>query len=121
MRPHTYCMACGKVKTLAGPSAKGLGFYLSGLATLRSYLERSASREKMTESQGRLVATALLAVQEFEDPYALSLEAQRTLYVDAVQRVRPDLDEELILRLLPKVKRRPKKPLFDVTGSAPAT
>ncbi|MFQ5838776.1 MAG: hypothetical protein ACE5HJ_08370, partial [Thermoplasmata archaeon] len=39
MRPHAYCVTCGKVKNLDGPRARKLGFYLSGLSALKEYLE----------------------------------------------------------------------------------
>lgn len=112
MRPHAFCVRCGKVKHLAGPRAKPLGFYLSGLAALKDHLAGSAARPKMTQSQSRLITKALEGLPDFEDGYALGREAQARLYVEAVQRVRPDLDPELVLRMLPRT-RRDRRPLLD--------
>ncbi len=115
MRPHTFCVACGKVKNIDGPKARKLGFCLSGLSVLKGYLERSANYGKMTQSQSRLVTKGL---EEFEDLYGLSLEVQAQLYLEATRRVRPDLDDELVLRLLPKVRRRSRKPLIEMMARA---
>ncbi len=114
MRLHAYCLMCGRVKTMQRPTAKRLGFYLGGLATLKAYLERRSDYAKMTQSQSRLMTKALEGLRDFEDPYGMSLEAQARLYLHAVQGVRPDLDEELVLRLLPTRRRRSRRPIFDL-------
>lgn len=113
MRPHTFCVVCGKVKWLEGPRARARGFYLSGLSALKEHLERSAHYHKMTQSQTRLISKGLEHLEEFEDTYGLGLGPQVRLYLGAVQRVRPDLDDEVVVRLLPKLRTK-KKPLFDV-------
>ncbi len=118
MRPHAYCLACGKVKNLDGPRAKKAGFYLSGLSALKEYLERSAVYGKMTQSQSRLITKTLEGLKEFEDSYGLRLEVQAQLYLEAVKGVRPDLDDELVLRLLPKVRRRSRRPLIEAMARA---
>lgn len=105
---------------MARPTAKRLGFYLTGLATLKAYLERRSDYPKMTQSQSRLMTKALEALKDFEDPYGMSLEAQGRQYLQAVQRVRPDLDEELVLRLLPTGRRRSRRPIFDVQNGTTA-
>ncbi len=120
MRPHAYCVTCGKVKNLDGPRARKLGFYLSGLSALKEYLERNANCAKMTQSQSRLITKALEGLEEFEDLYGLSLEVQAQLYLEATKRIRPDLDDELVLRLLPKVRRRSRKPLIGMMAKASA-
>ncbi len=120
MRPHTFCVACGKVKNIDGPKAKKLGFYLSALAGLKGYLEGSAKHAKMTQSQSRLISKALEGLEECHDTYGLSLERQARLYLKAVRRVRPDLDDEMVLRLLPKVKRRSRRPLIEMMKRASA-
>ncbi len=121
MRPHAYCVTCGRVRNTGGPPAKKLGFYLSGLSALKEDLGRSAKREKMTQSQSRLITQALEGLEDFEDPYGLSLEVQAQLYVQAVKRVRPDLEDELVLRLLPRGERRSRKPFFERMNGAVAS
>ena len=111
MRPHTYCVTCGRVRNIGGPQAKKLGFYLSGLSALKEYLGRSAKHRKMTQSQSRLLTQALEGLEDFEDPYGLSLEVQAQLYVQAVKRARPDLEDELVLRLLPRGRGGLRSPL----------
>ncbi len=114
MRPHAFCVTCGKVKTLDGPRARALGFFLSGLSALKEHLERDALRFKMTQTQSRLISKDLQELGEFEDTYGLTIWAQTRIYVDAVRRVRPDLEEELVIRLLPKLKPTSEKPLFNL-------
>lgn len=121
IRPHSFCMACGKVRNLDGPPARALGFYLSGLSALKEYVERSAKYHKMTQSQSRLIGQALLGTKEFEDSYGMRLEAQAHLYLAAVGSVRPDLDQALVLRLLPKLKRKSRGPLLKMIAEAPGT
>ncbi len=113
MEPHVYCVACGMVKNLYGPRARKAGFYLTGLSALKGYLQRSVVHGKMTQGQSRLIAKALEELVDFQDFYGLSLESQSQLYLAAVKRVRPDLDKELVLRLLPKVRRRSRRPLIE--------
>ncbi len=114
MRPHAFCVTCGKVKTLDGPRARALGFFLSGLSALKGNLERDVQRFKMTQTQSRLISKELERFGEFEDTYGLTLGTQIRLYLDAVHRVRPDLDEELVIRLLPKLKPTAERPLFNL-------
>ncbi len=121
MMPHTYCLICGKVKNSHGHQARKLGFYLSGLASLKEYLERNAKHRKMTQTQSRLIAKALEASEEFEDSYSLSWETQAQLYLDVVKRVRSDLCDELVLRLLPKIGRRTRKPLIEMMAKSSAS
>ncbi len=120
MTLHTYCVTCGKVRNIDGPPAKRLGFYMSGLSALKEYLERSAQYGKMTQSQSRLISKALEKLEEFDDLYGLSLEVQGQLYLEAVCGVRPDLDDELVLRMLPKVRRRSRRPLIVMMARASA-
>lgn len=120
MRPHAFCVTCGKVKSVDGPRARKLGFYLHGLSALKEYLRRSAKQEKMTQSQSRLVTKALEGLDDFEDTYGLSLEVQAQLYLQAVKRVRPDLEDELVLRLLPRGRRRSKRPFMGLRRGAVA-
>lgn len=105
MRRHSYCVICGKIKNLDGPQARALGFYLSGLSALKEHLQRSAHFPKMTQSQSRLITRSLEDIREFEDQYGMSLEAQAHAYVAAVRGVRHDLDDELIIQLLPRRRR----------------
>ncbi len=114
MRPHAFCVTCGKVKMLDGPRARALGFFLSGLSALKEHLERDVQRFKMTQTQSRLISKELERFGEFEDTYGLALGSQVRLYLDAVHRVRPDLEEELVIRLLPKLKPTSGKPLFNL-------
>ena len=115
---HPFCVICGTVRDLGWPKAKPLGYYLNGVAVLKEYLERSSPRQKLAQVQSHLITTRLAARPEFEDPYGTPGHAQLEAYVDIVRSVRKDLDDELILRLLPGVRRRARKePADEVLSS----
>jgi hypothetical protein len=103
---HPYCVACGTVKSLALPRAKPLGYYLSGLASLKRYLDSADRGPKLAQVQSHLIATRLAARPEFADPYGTPGPAQIEAYARIVRQVRPDLDEEVVLRLLPRCRAR---------------
>lgn len=103
---HPYCVVCGTIRSLTWPQARPRGFFVSGLAALKDYLERTHAGPKLPQVQSHLLSRRLLARQEFEDAYGTPGDVQLHAYVDVVRSVRPDLDEELIVRLLPGVHRR---------------
>ena len=103
---HPYCVVCGTVRSLTWPRARPIGFYQSALATLKEHLERADPKSRLVQVHSHLLANRLAARPEFEDPYGTPGEVQLHAYVEVVRSVRPDLDEELILRLLPGVRRR---------------
>ena len=103
---HPYCVRCGTVKDLTLPRARPLGFYLAGLAALRASPERSTLHPKLAQVQTHLIARRLAACGEFDDPYGTPGHVQLGVYVDIVRSVRPDLDDELILRMLPRLRTR---------------
>jgi len=103
---HPYCVRCGTVKDLTLPRARPIGFYLAGLSRLCTYLEQSTLHPKLAQVQGRLIAQRLAASGEFADPYGTPGRQQIEAYADAVRSVRPDLDEELVLRMLPALRAR---------------
>jgi hypothetical protein len=88
------------------PHAKPLGYYLDGLANLKESLEHSAGHEKLVQVHSHLIAQRLRTRREFEDPYGTPGNVQLATYVSTVLAIRPDLDEELILRMLPDRRRR---------------
>lgn len=75
MRPHAFCMTCGKVKNLGGPRAQALGYYLAGLSALKEHLVRSKRYHKMTQSQNRLIHKDLARLEGFDDTYGMDLTA----------------------------------------------
>lgn len=116
---HPYCVTCGTVRNLAWPRARPLGYFLSGVEALREYLEHEPLRPKLAQVQSRLITTRLAARPEFEDPYGTPGQVQLDVYVRIVSSVRSDLDEELILRLLPGPRRRRQGAASK--GDAPST
>ena len=104
--PHPFCIECGTVRDLTFPRAKSLGYYLSAVGRLSQYLERSMAHAKLAQVHRHLMASRLAARPEFEDSYGTPGQAQLEAYIHIVQSIRPDLEEDLILRLLPWTKRR---------------
>ncbi len=102
---HPYCLGCGTVRNLTWPKAKPIGYFLSGVAALKEYLDRSSTYAKLARVQGHLITTRLAARAEFEDPYGVSGQVQMDAYMSVVRALRPDLDEELLLRLLPHPRK----------------
>ena len=103
---HTYCVACGTIRNLARPRAKPQGFYLNGVAALRDYLEHDPLRSKLARVHSHLIAARLVTRPEYEYPYGTPGQVQLDVYPNIVRSVRPDLDDELILRLLPGPRGR---------------
>lgn len=107
---HPFCLDCGTVRDLTLPHAKPLGYYLDGLANLKESLEHSATYDKLVQVQTHLIAQRLRTRSEFEDPYGTPGGVQLETYVKTVLTIRPDLDEDLILRMLPDRRRNRKPP-----------
>ena len=106
---HPFCLGCGTVRYLALPRAKPLRYYLTGLEALKEYLDHAPLRPKLAQVHRHLIAEQLAGRPEFEDPYGTPGQVQLDAYVAIVRSVRSDLDEELILRLLPGSRRRNRR------------
>jgi len=98
---HPYCVVCGTVKNMSLPRARPLAYYLGGLSSLKRHLEAAERGPKLAQVQSHLIALRLAARPEFEDPYGTPGRMQLAAFVEVVRSVRPDLDEETILRSLP--------------------
>ncbi len=86
-----------------------MGYFLSGLAALKEYLDHTSLYPKLAQVQSHLMASRIAARPEFEDPYGTPGHVQLDTYVDIIRSIRSDLDEELILRLLPGPRGRRRK------------
>lgn len=114
MRLHPFCVDCGAVRVMGVARAKALGFYHGALSHLKAYLDRSQEYPKLTQVQTHLISTKLAEIGGFADPYSLGFRTQLQMFVAAVQSIRPDLDEELITRMLPHERKAPSKPYIEV-------
>ncbi len=94
------------VKNLALPRARSLGYFLTGLSNLKAQLGSSSIYQKLTQAQSRLITTSLARRPEFDDPYGTRADAQIIAYLNVIKSIRADVDQELILRLLPGTYRR---------------
>lgn len=109
MRLHPYCVGCGVVRVMGTARAKAMGFYHGALSHLKAYLERSVESPKLTQVQTHLITVKLEEIGGFADAYSLGFRRQLSMFVEAVRSVRPDLEEELVTRMLPRERREPKK------------
>ncbi len=82
--------------------AQLLGYYQKGISNLKAYLARSTDHAKLAQVHSHLISNRLASRPEFKDARRVWGVDQRAAYVEVVRAVRPDLDEELILGLLPK-------------------
>lgn len=104
--PHAFCVSCGTVRDQTAPRGRPLGYFLNGVAYLKEHLEYSAVHPKLAQVQSHLIAGRIAVRPEFEDPYGTPGWRQLQAYVQIIRSVRPDLEEELLLRLLPGPRRR---------------
>jgi hypothetical protein len=65
-----------------------------------------------------LILTSLAAIPAFDDPYSMDFETQRELLIRAVQRIRRDVDSELIEEVLPRDIKRARPAFIDLIGTA---
>jgi hypothetical protein len=114
---HPYCVTCGTVRNLTWPKARALGHYLAGVAALKEYLDRDPLQTKLARVQSHLITTRLAARPEFEDPYGTPGQAQLDVYIHIIRSVRPDLDEDLLLHLLPHPNGRNRKGALEGAAS----
>ncbi len=103
---HPFCLDCGTVRDLTAPRAKPLGYFLGGVASLKEHLEHSGAHFKLAQVQSHRMVKLLASRQEFEDQYGTPGRTQLEAYVSIVRFVRPDLDEDLVLRALQRAHRR---------------
>ncbi len=117
MRLHPYCVECGAVRSMSPAQGRPLGTFLQAIANLKIQLEDNPRYPKLAQVHSHLIAKALESIPSFGDPYSMPLETQWTLFVEAVRRYRPDLDEDLLSRVLPRELKRPRRAYFDLLTS----
>lgn len=117
-RLHRYCLECGAVQSLQAAKGRPLGYFERALANLKAGLEHETRYPKLAQIHSHLIAKALQSIPDFGDPYSMPFEAQWTIYVSQVQRVRPDLDIDLLRNALPHERRRPRPAYIDLLASA---
>jgi hypothetical protein len=91
-----FCRHCGVVKNLGSDRARKLGYFATALGRLRTRIDREHDRSvfsiaKLTEAQVRMVIKRLEAVEDFDDPYAMTFTAQQELFERTVRSIRPDI------------------------------
>lgn len=118
MRLHRYCLDCGAVRSMLPRRGHPLGHFERALANLKAYLEDDPHHPKLTQVHSHLIAAGLRAIPEFGDPYSMAFETQWAIFVELVQRYRPDLDVEFLERTMPREPRRARPAYIDLIASA---
>ena len=91
-----------------------MGHFQRALGNLQAILEVHAKYAKLVLVHARLIAKALEAVPDFDDPYSMPYDTQWAIFVAAVQRVRPDLPIDLLEAALPREPRRARPAFIDL-------
>ncbi len=118
MRLHGYCVDCGAVRSMLPMRGRPTGYFAQALANLKADLEDNPKHAKLAQVHGHLIQRALDAIPDFDDPYSMDFETQRSIFVGAVQRYRPDLDLEFLERAMPREPRRARPAYIDLIASA---
>lgn len=111
---HAFCLDCGTVRSRLPRPGRSLSFFYNAIGALGSILEKHPECGKLAQVQGRLIAKAIETVPEFGDQYSMSYETQWAIFVKCVQRVRPDVEIDVIERALPRQPRRTTAAVVDV-------
>ncbi len=119
MRLHAYCRDCGAVRSELPRRGRPMGFFSQAVANLRGILEYHPKLAKLAQVQSHLIMASLGAVPEFDDPYSMPFDTQWSLFLAAVQRVRPDLDIDLLETAMPKEPRRSRPAFIDLIAPNP--
>ena len=116
-RLHPYCLDCGAVRSMLPLRGRPLGYFEQALANLKADLEGNPRYPKLAQVHSHLIAKALEAVPDFDDPYSMDFETQLAIFREAVRRCRPDLDEDLLLQVLPREPRARRKTYIELIGT----
>ncbi len=103
---HPYWIVSQTIRGLMWLRARPFGFFQSGLAALKDYRERTHPETKLAQVQSHRLASRLGAGPELEVPYGTPGDLELHARVEVVRSDRPDLDEDLIVRLVPGARRR---------------
>ena len=118
MELHSYCLDCGAVRSMRPLRGRPLGYFERALANLKADLEDNPRYPKLVQVHSRLIAKAFAAIPDFGDPYSMPFETQWAIFVNVIQRFRPDLDIDFIECTLPRDRKRPKPAYIDLVAAA---
>ncbi len=114
IRLHAYCVDCGAVRSMLPKRGRPIGHFQKALGNLQAILADHPKYHKLTQVHARLIAKALEAVPDFDDPYSMPYDTQWAIFVASVQRVRPDLPIDLLEDALPREPRKARPAFIDL-------
>lgn len=117
IRLHSFCVDCGGVRSALPMRGRPMGFFERALSNLKANLEDNPRYPKLAQVHSHRIAKALASIPDFDDPYTMPYETQWRIFVDAVQRVRPDLDIDFIEQALPREPRRHRPTVLELMTS----
>ncbi|MBW6519361.1 MAG: hypothetical protein K0A89_12800 [ANME-2 cluster archaeon] len=80
LKPHPFCIHCGAIKNISQERLRTVGFYMNVLARIDTQIS------KITKVQMRLIAQELENSDDFHDTYAMTRDAQDSMFIDVVTK-----------------------------------
>ena len=82
LAPHPSCRVCGLVKNLSPDRARKIGYFVNVLSEMRKH----RGGKLLSDAQVRLILLELQKVDNFEDDYYVTFQAQKSVFVNAVRK-----------------------------------
>ena len=85
VKPHSYCIRCGTIKTIRSSSnrPKNIGYYINALTEI---LKTPGEKKRVTKVQMRLIVKELENMEDFCDTYWVTKSAQDVMFIRIVQK-----------------------------------
>jgi hypothetical protein len=110
-------MDCGTVRSHVRAPGRPLGYFHQALANVKAILDTDRRYAKLAQVHTRLISRALESIPDFGDPYSMPFETQWRLFIAAVRKCRPDLDEDFLAQALPRDTRHSKPAFIELRQS----
>lgn len=94
LAPHPFCEDCGLVRNIGPDRPRKIGFFIDVLSELERYLEeenKKGGKPKLIEAHKRLIVKDMQEEDLFQDLYGAMASAQKEMFIELVQKYRPDL------------------------------
>jgi polynucleotide 5'-kinase involved in rRNA processing len=79
LKPHSYCIHCGIIKSISTDKPKKTAYYINIFTNI------DKSILKITKVQTRLIVKELESIEDFEDVYSMTRQAQENIFIKIVQ------------------------------------
>jgi len=79
LKPHPYCIHCGIIKNISTDKPRKTTYYIN----IFPKIDKSVL--KLTNVQIRLIVKELESIEDFEDAYSMTRQAQENIFIKIVQ------------------------------------